>query len=121
MDTAPCVARIDATHHDVAVQTTISAARVLLVAERVRIPVEPVELVQPMDRHYRLEAPHVRPAVELAADVGLAHSVGIERLDVQAARMPQRLHRNVESGKARRHLRPVTADADQMQLNPMVQ
>src|SRR5438876_7923814 len=64
VDTAPCAARIDATRHEVAVQAAISATRVLLVAERVRIPVEPVELVQPIDRHERLEVPDVRLAVE---------------------------------------------------------
>src|SRR5213078_507040 len=69
----------------VAVQTSMSAARVVLVVEWVRVPVERIELVQAIHRHQRFEAPNVRPAVELPADVGLAHSVGIERLDVQAA------------------------------------
>ena len=50
-----------------------------------------------------------------------AVAVGVERLDMQPARVPQRLHRNVESGKARRHLRPITPYADQMHLKPMVQ
>jgi hypothetical protein len=84
-------------------------------------PVEPVELVETMDRHDGLVPADVGRAVELPAHIGFAHPVGVEGGNVQAMGVAERLHGDVESGEAGRHLRAVAADADQMNADATVE
>lgn len=121
MDCLPRRSRVHATHDQIGARTVRAVALAILVSIGVSNPVQPIELVEPVDGHHRLETPHIDRTVKLAAYVRLAHAVTIERSDVQAVRVSERFHRDIEPRQTRRHLRTIAANANQVNLHPLIQ
>ena len=82
MDRPPRRARIDATHDQISTRTVQTVAFKILVPIRLGNPVQPIELIEPVDGHHRFETAHISRTVKLATHVRLAHAVPIERGDV---------------------------------------
>ncbi len=91
MDRTPRCSAIDATDDQIGARTEQAIAPEILVPVRLRHPVQPVKLIQAMDRHDRLEAPHIGRTIQLATHVRLGDAVAVEGRHMQPVGMPQSL------------------------------